>query len=463
MKTRRFMRLFLLPVLLAGAAVALSACAEAPKPSIILIAVDTLRADALGCYGASKSATPRMDEWAKDAVLFKYAYTQSPWTLPAFASLFTAAYPSSHDAGGQEDPTKEVGQKSFYPIRKGHILAAQSFKKYGYQTAAYVNNIFLKGNLGFSLGFDHFDFYPSKVRKIRRANKVSDLAIEWLQSRENPETPCLLFLHYFDPHFAYMPPPEFRDKFDGKLSKRILSIDHPELIRRGEVKLDDADKENLRNLYLGEVAYTDHEVGRLLDHLRISGLMEKSVVIIFSDHGEEFWDHDGFEHGHCQFEEVVHVPMMIRFPEKEHAGLAVEEPVRLMDLMPTLHDLCDMTQPSTFEGVSFLPLVNGSGPAYDVPFLFENCLYGNEKKAIRYKDLKLIMDMNTKDALLFDLAADPLEKNDIAESRSDQTDQMKKAISSFLKNIASNRVGQNNPVELSPELMKDLKDLGYVR
>ncbi len=462
MKTCYAFRIGLAPLFILVAAWLLTSCGKETKPAIVLIAVDTLRADVLGAYGASPSATPCLDRLAEEAVTFSQAYSQSPWTLPSFASLFTATLPSKHGAGEQERPGMAIGQKKFLPIRSDLTTAAQSFQANGYQTAAFVNNIFLKGDFGFDRGFELFDFFGSGARKVRKAEKVTDLAMQWLNTRGRPDRPYLLFLHYFDPHFTYQPPTPFLERFDAKITKRLQEVRHPEQIRNGSVPLSEDDRTNLRNLYLGEVAYTDREVGRLLDELRDSGRIDESVVIVLSDHGEEFWDHGDFEHGHTQFEELIHVPLLIRFPDKKHAGTTVAEPVRLMDLMPTLFEYFGLTPPDTFDGQSFLSLLQ-DGHGYDVPFLFENCLYGTEKKAIRSNDLKLIVDMQSDDAALFDLSSDPKEQNDLAATRAEEVERLKASLLQSVEETDADRGAENQALDLPPRIMQDLKDLGYVR
>jgi arylsulfatase A-like enzyme len=435
----------------------LTACTGATddQPGLILIAIDTLRTDALGCYDPESRATPNLDRFAAESVLFKAAYSQSPWTLPSFASLFTSTLPSVHGARGSF-------QEHFYPIRKSLTRAAESFKEQGYRTAAIVNNIFLKGTFGFKEGFDEYDFFPAEINKIRKANEVTHLAREWLEDHVEVGDPCFLFLHYFDPHFAYLPPREFLQKFGGKSNDKIRQITDPEDVRTGKVKLNAWDKENLRNLYMGEVAYTDQEVGVLLDYLRTEGVLDRAVVVILSDHGEEFWDHGGFEHGHTQHEELVRVPLMVRFPHGAHGGQCVETPVRLMDLMPTLHEYLDLEQPTTYQGRSFFKVIEAKDKGPEGPFFFEHCLYGSEKKALRVKNLKLIMDMETEEASLFDLAADPGEKQDLSETRPEDTDHLKKRLLLLEKKLKTDAQNED-AADLSPEDLSILKNLGYVK
>ncbi len=447
-------RLLIAAALLLPAA-ALGACSNRPagEQSVILIVIDTLRADALGCYGSDRGLTPNLDAFVEDGVIFRAAYSQSPWTLPSFASLFTSTYPGAHGAVGTFDT-------NFHAIRKRFKTAAQAFRAKGYRTGAIVNNIFLGREFGFKKGFETFDFYPAEIHKIRKAAEVTDLAIRWLDRHAGEEEPYFLFLHYYDPHFAYLPPPDLVQKFGGTYTQSIKKIDDPVDVREGKVKLDALDKENLRRLYDGEVAYTDREVGRLFDHLKTRGDLESSIVAVTSDHGEEFWDHGGFEHGHTQFEELLHVPLLLRFPGGQYQGMQVRHPVRLMDLMPTLNAHLGIESPSTFHGVSFLGTLTGEGKGFDGPFYFEGCLYGSEKKALRFGNLKLVYDTVEKKAALYDLESDRLEENNLADAMPKAVEHLMAA----LRKIQNGFTGPATPVpDLSDETWQKLKALGYVK
>jgi arylsulfatase A-like enzyme len=415
---------------------------------VILVVVDTLRADTLAVGGAEESAMPNLDAWAAESVVFTAAYSQAPWTLPSFASLFTATYPVEHGATGHRE------RKEFFPIRQGLVTATESFKNHGYATGAFVNNIFLKGDFGFRKGFDTYDFFPATVVETRSAEEVTGLGIHWLGTHAEP---FFLMLHYFDPHFTYRPPAEFARQFGGSLDGPLKRLVDPLAVKKGKVKLNEWDKDNLKNLYKGEAAYTDQELKRLFDYLEKKGLLEKSVVIVTSDHGEEFWDHGDFEHGHSQYEELVKVPLIIRFPGREHAGKVVESPVRLMDLMPTVHAYLGLETPSTFRGKSFLDTLEGKRT--NEPLLFEACLYGQEIRAMRAGDLKVIVNTETGATELYNIEEDPLEKNDLAADRPEETEKMSKSLLLLREKLDASQ--GEGPVNLSRELMKELEKLGY--
>lgn len=459
-------------------AVILPACSKESHPPVILIVIDTLRTDALGCYGAERTATPSLDEWARESILFESAYSQSPWTLPSFASLFTSTFPTENGAGIRQ------GDKKFYPFNEKLVTAAESFKSHGYSTAAFVNNIFLRGEFGFQRGFDEYNFFHATVHKIRKAEEVTNTAIGWLKMQRREGSPYFMVLHYFDPHFHYLPPQQYKQQFDCELMEEVLAIDHPDRIRSGALALNEWDRLNLKNLYLAEVAYTDHHVGRFLDHIQKEGVLDEALVVITADHGEEFWDHDGFEHGHTQYEELVKVPLMMRFPGtgdgETNNNHRIATPVRLMDIMPSVHEWLGLPAPDTFRGTSFLGEIGSLGDddllgkggfpggagasrgAYNVPLYFESCMYGGETKALRARDLKLILDTDTDKSMLFDLKADPGELTDLSATRAEDAQKLKEALLKIHENLQGAADSGKQALDLSSDVLKDLHGLGYL-
>jgi len=193
--------------------------------------------------------------------------------------------------------------------------------------------------------------------------------------------------------------------------------------------------------------------------------LERSIVIVTSDHGEEFWDHDDFEHGHTQYEELVKVPLLVGFPGGEHAGAVIEEPVRLMDLMPTAFDRAGLKRPATFQGESFLGLLSKDrGPKpEEAPLLFESCLYGEERKALRAGRWKLIRNEETGAKELFDLEADPSERMDLSAEQARIVESLDQALDALLEANQSRAGGGRSAVDLPDELKEALQGLGYAQ
>ena len=283
------------------------ACSGELRPqSIVLVVVDTVRADHLGTYGYTRLTSPELDRWAEQSALFTQAHANSPWTLTSFGTLYTGRLPSQHSAGRriQDGPHPAWGElEASLPT-----LAELLFER-GFTTAAIVNNPFLERRFGVARGFEHYDEGPTSNLRSRRADEVVDLALEWLDRRE--EGPFLLVIHLFDPHAGYDAPEEVRGTFttgyDGKLEFPVAADGR---IRLGLDELDESDQRFVMAAYDEELLYVDRHLGRLFAGLESRDLFEQALVVLTSDHGEEFWDHQRFEHGHTVYEEQLHVPLL---------------------------------------------------------------------------------------------------------------------------------------------------------
>jgi arylsulfatase A-like enzyme len=449
-------------VALALLAVALSAgCSRderAPAPSppnVLLIAIDTLRADKLGCYGSELGATPRIDAFAKDAVRFETAYAHSPWTLPSFASLFTSLHPPEHGAGGY--------LRSFVGLADDRHTLAECFRDAGYATFAVINVDFLGGSFGMTQGFEEVDFevYPDNVR-VRTADRTTDAALRRL--REAHERPFLMLVHYFDPHMVYAPPDPYRARFAAPGDRapggwtfgtraQIVGAWQGRL-RFGADTIRRAEK-----LYDGEVAHVDHEVGRLLEGLRQSGLLGDTVVVLTADHGEEFWDHGGFAHGHTLYEEQLRVPLLISWPGRLEPR-SVPAPVAHVDLAPTLCELAGVAVDPQFVGRSLVPQLEGSAaPAR--PVLCAGNFWGPPILSWTRDGAKLVVhpDGGTE---LYDLRADPGETRDLAAGEPERVDAMREELTQALRARRRLAPPADGTPELTPAERDRLRALGYL-
>lgn len=313
----------------AVAALLLASCAGRspsgpPKPEIvILISIDTLRADHLGCYGYPRKTSPYLDRLASEGTLFEDAMTPAPWTLPAHASLLTGLYPSRH------------GVKGF-----GHYLPAkidtlaQLLHRQGYVTAAVVNSHLLTSRSGLDRGFREFVYLEEVVPQREPTKGIIDQATSWLGRFR--EQKLFLFVHTYDVHSDYKAEERYEREFvrpyvgraDGT-SRQLMAF------REGKAALGRGDASHLIDLYDAGIRQTDDELLRLTDYLRASGLLERTLLVITSDHGEESFEHGGVLHGKTQYQEVVKVPLILRGPGIPK-GRRVAAPVSLLDVMPTL-------------------------------------------------------------------------------------------------------------------------------
>ncbi|MCK6444784.1 MAG: sulfatase [Planctomycetes bacterium] len=387
-------------------AVLCGACpdADAERPNVLFIAVDTLRADRLGCYGNARGLTPHIDRLAAAGVRFSDATSHAPWTLPAFASLFTSLYPTEHGAGGN--------LLEFKALPASVPTLAERFHDAGYATAAITNVDFLGPSFGLARGFQHHDsVYYQSNEEVRRADATTDAALAWLDSRGSG--PWLLFVHYFDAHASYDPPAEFRARFasaeDQQSSWRFGSRTELVSLRQKKLVLEPDVMRRAEALYDAEVAFVDDQIGRLLDTTHALDPARRTVIVLTSDHGEEFLDHGSWEHGHSVYQELVHVPLIVAAPGRL-APAVVQAPVRHVDVAPTLCELADLPLAPTFRGRSLLDLVSGGTPP-PTQCLAEGAFIGPPLRAWRHGYDKLIVS-DVRGVELFDLAADPRETHD---------------------------------------------------
>jgi arylsulfatase A-like enzyme len=370
-------------------------------PDVVLITLDAWRADAWGPQLDGKSLTPNLDRFAEDALVFDHARAQASWTLPSFATIFTSQYPLVH------------GVRAGRPLTDDHPTLATILAARGYDTRAVVANELCLPFTGIPRGFrdyyywnavpwlnaigyyETYAYYPAfrkgREEKIdsRITSALTDAALRKLSRRRG--RPFFLWLHYLDPHAPYWPPP-------GYAYIAIPDPDEERKLPRDERAL------SKRKRYDGEVRYVDHELARILS--AVAG-KRHTLVIITSDHGEEFQEHWGFDHGHTVFEELLRVPLIIRFPGGAAGHVAT--PVDLIDLSPTILNYVGEEIPRSMQGRSLLPVVDGRArerPSFAGPYQ----LKGSKKEAVYFREKKLFYDYRYPDAAVwYDLNKDPGE------------------------------------------------------
>ena len=308
-----------------GLILAASGCQAHAARSVLLVVVDTLRADHLGVYGYDRPTSPHLDVWAEGGAVFDQAFGTSPWTLPSVATIFTGRLPSRHLAGifnrGPDGHPPDRSQ--FQQLDPALPTLAEIAAASGIATGAVINNAFLGPQFGVARGFETYDFSSAGNKRLRRADVVVDLALTWLQKRG--AAPFFLVVHLFDPHMDYDPPEATRGQFSSALvetglprvTERIRAT-----LRRGQP----FDREYLVALYDEEILFVDRQLKRLFDALDGGGLPDDVVVIVTSDHGEELFDHGWFEHGHSVYNELLRVPLIVRGPGIRPARHATTSP-----------------------------------------------------------------------------------------------------------------------------------------
>jgi len=432
-----------------------------PQPNVFVFLLDTVRQDAMGCYGHPAGPTPNMDAVAADGVRFDQAVSTSGWTLPAVASLMTGTWPTLHGALG-----KGV---VLTPIREEFPTAAEVLRSAGLETIGIANAAFVSPMVGLDRGFDVFDHRYSYNWDARRAEETIGLALDELRQRRSKSG--FYFIHLFDAHLDYDPPRELASKYTaGRFEPAPpLNLDAV-LAMQGDGKEPPSadDVGYVRGLYDAEVNVIDIQVGRFIDELKSLGLYDKATIIITSDHGEEFWEHGGFEHGHTLYDELVRIPLIIKLPATiEPASRVVETQVRLLDVMPTVFEILAVDQPETFLGESLMSVIGGDSDK-KLNALCESILYGAPSIALRTAQYKYIMtlaeDGTGKDEL-YDWRVDPLELNDLSDEMLRVSAELRAELLELQgANLSKARVmSQPERVNLAPDRIRELRSLGYIR
>ena len=439
--------------LLLVAAASLCACSGPAdgRPSVLLITIDTTRADRLHSYGNDRIETPHLDRLARQGVRFERAYTAVPSTLPSHATILTGVYPARHG----------VHDNGIYALPGGAQTLTERFREAGYRTGAFVSAFVLDAQFGLAQGFETYDDQMhaplieadpellvqsdrlSEDRKRwliqlaspyqRRAEEVTPRAIDWLE--EGDDRPFFLWVHYFDPHMDYTPPAPWSDRYDpdydGLLDGRSKTYELVAMQNGWSPASPPppADRDHMIALYDGEVSYMDAWIGRLLGALDERGELDDTLVVVVGDHGEGFGEHGQFwEHNGQIFDESMRVPLILKLPGDAFAGRVVPQLVRTIDVAPTVLEAAELEAIGGVQGISLLPLIHGEvgAPRPDAALLEA----GREQQALpsdfswlglvsdRYKLVMLYdSDGQPVQSVFFDLVMDPLERRPLAPQR----------------------------------------------
>lgn len=424
----------------------------APVRDVVVVVVDTLRADHLGTYGYARPTSPEIDRWARRGVVFEQALSPAPWTLPAMASLLTGRWPSTHGAGSRA-PEAEWAQTRRLDDRLPTL--AGELGRTGFKTGAVVNNVFMAPGLGLRRGFDDYDYRPAGVGRGRIAAEVVDTSLRWLDAQP-PSARVFLLVHLFDPHLPYEAPPPHSGRFTAAAGGPPLRPARPQDVRRRLAQLSDGERAYLAAAYDEEIAGTDAQVGRFLAGLESRRRLERALVLLTADHGEELFDHGSFEHGHATYQEVLHVPLLAWAP-----GLGPRReprPVSLVDVLPTVLAAAGLPAPGA-DGRSLWPLLTGGTDPGPRPLAAEGTLLRPERRALLSWPLKLVTNEESGRRELFDLERDPGERLDLAAARPAEVARLAGQLARLLTAAPAPDAG---PGGLSPEELEELRALGYV-
>jgi len=422
--------------------------------NVLLITIDTLRADHLGCYGYKRKTSPNIDRFAATATLFVNTYCQMPTTTPSMASILTSTYPRKHGL-----------VKNGWRLSNSTPTLAEILRKNGYITGAVVSAFPLDAAFGLNRGFDQYDaeFAPDgftfghsmswEGRYVtgafdQRADVATQKAIAWL--KKNGSQKFFLWLHYFDPHTPYIPPEPYASAFlkesTSELERRVASYD-------------------------GEILFTDEEVEKVLDYLRQQGIDSKTLIIIMSDHGEGLGQHGFMGHGPYLYDEQTRIPLLMRLPRVIPEGQRIHALVESIDISPTVLDLLGLKAEKSFSGQSLVPVITNPEKAADRPAFLERRKYDTdrflgidvtgENFALRYGNMKYIWAPTQAREELYDLTSDPGELANIVDnSHSDLVQDMRQRIRAWK---ANQEVGSKIKTQTMDQDTRDkLRSLGYI-
>jgi len=414
------------------------------QPDILLYVVDTLRADRLSSYGGPAGISPALDLLASDGVLFENAVAQSSWTKPSMVSVVTGMLTTEHGVR-QREPR----------IPKQAALVAEVLQSAGYRTGAFTANAYLVEAAGFDRGFDTFRYAHES------SDSTTEQAVDWLRE-VGDERPVFLWVHTIDPHAPYEPAQPFRERWAPGVVEGVGSVDHIRSLAGQPSTTRHEFKDDYLALYDAEVAQNDASFGLIVDWMRERKRYRDAMVVFLSDHGEEFWEHGVNGHGWDLFEEVLHVPMVIKPAGGGQAGLRRKGVVEHVDLAPTLLTAAGLKIPETMRGRNLLAAEGSREDDHRV--IFSEMTYkGREGFSVRWREFKLIVPLSKNflpSQQLFDLAQDPYENQPVADHP---------VISAWLALEGRRHLARldsaprsEGPTELTNETRRALEELGYL-
>ncbi len=417
--------------------------------NVLLIVVDTLRADHVGAYGYAGETTPRIDALAREGLVFERAYAQSSWTKPSIASIFTSL-PASQHRVLEESVANRLGDDL--------STLAELLGQAGLRTAAFVENPHVVSATGFDQGFERFEgpLDWSHDDWVADCDVTAQRAIAWMD--ECGSEPWFTYVHLLDPHDPYdqgdFAQVEAADWSESVAQGKVIDLLDPstDLPRRS---LDPEELRQLVALYDDEVRHVDAAVGRILDALDRMGRREDTLVVLTSDHGEEFLEHGRLRHGYHLYEETVRVPLIVSVPGRGPERFP-ERPVRHVDLAPGILGSLGLDVPEAFTGKHFLAHHETPGTGLE-PVVCETAMRGLWRRSLRLGRWKLLRDELRDTSELYDLEKDPAEERDLGELEPE----VLRDLETLLGELRRPRALSSSPGELEPEVLEALERLGY--
>jgi arylsulfatase A-like enzyme len=463
------------------------------RPNVLLISIDTLRADHLSCYGYARATTPGLDRLAAEGTRYERCSSTAVWTPPAHGSMLTGLYPTQH---GVVDENK---------LDESIPTIATTLREAGYRTFGAVNNSQVGALTALHRGHETFHEvwrgrrrpWPIRAaRYLRRklgdlrgvndhgARRTNDLVQAWLSAHDRRAAPFYVFLHYIEPHNPLCAPRPFRHRYvDPRRTaidraKVALVADNPLVCFTDDLQLTEDELEFVKALYDGEVSYVDARIGELLDFLRRAGLYDDTLVIVTADHGEHFGEHGLYSHVSSLYQPIVHVPLIVKFPGGAGPAGVRRELVQHVDILPTIAELCGAT-PAHAAKLRGRSLANHGASGHEfvyaewegrVPYFVKNRLRGRSSAVCQGFLLPMSMIRDTRykyvlrqdgAAALYDLEQDPGERDNLADKQPDVAARMKGRLTEWLEGVGQDRP-RSTRYDLDPEVEKHLQGLGYL-
>jgi arylsulfatase A-like enzyme len=454
---------------------------ELKHPNVLLITIDALRADHLGCYGYSLETSPNIDRLAKSGVLFTDCTVQWPKTWPSMASMITGAYPKTTGI--------RIKRRSLPP---SFNVMSEVFGEAGYTTGAVVANFNIGKKFGFDQGFDHFveswldmwkqkrgerpfKFRVGKIKNYTNATVVTDQAIGFLEGLQR-NNPFFLWLHYMDPHGPYKPPKAYRTYFKGAHKREPIAL---EVIPRYQLRKRKG--EPITNIgfykaeYDREIRYLDDEIGRLLSQLDSLGFDSDTLIIFTADHGESLGDHDYYlEHGKLPYQPCAHIPLILVQKNVLPQGEKIKVPVGLIDVSATAVDLSGIRIPGSFEGMSLKNLILGeeNAKAPDYVFMesgyhetgFHKTVRSGRWKLIHFLEVENPHTRNGQNFALYNIYEDPSELTNVASDHPEIVDRLKRTLEEWDSSGPRLKKGKEIDLDSLDERSREmLRSLGYIK
>jgi len=367
----------------------------------VVICIDVLRADHVGSYGYSRATTPAIDALATKGITFESAISAAAWTKPSVPSYFTSRFPHQH--GVYRGSYWRDGKLLADALGPDEVTLAELFAEHGYRTLALVANPVVDPALGLAQGFDEF------VAELRSATELRERFLTRLDALERQQ-PFFAYIHFNDVHLPYQQPEPYRSIFGDTESPIDFTTSEWKLLKRGigtgDVTVSAADRRALTNLYDGALRYVDSQIEQILSGLEQRGLLEDSLIVVLSDHGEEIFDHGGIDHGSSLYDELLHVPFILRLPANEHGGLRVATAVSSIDLLPTLAEYLGFEAPAEIAGRSLMPMIDAPLAAEPLAIYSEGIHHSGYQQALHFGEWKYIVTVGIDEHSAHKPAAD---------------------------------------------------------